>query len=677
MFLPRLRVLVALLLISLPLLAQPQLPPPPPANPKLVQHKNWFVPAKVWDVQVDEALSKYRPKGLTYRAYSAVGYNLANTIAIVGPEPKKEIVIIDTLGDVESVGEALKEFRKMKIFPEGRLPIRTIIYTHNHIDHIGGVKRYLAEAKLKACDEEQSSKSGSDQPLDADARDCVSVIGQEQIVQGVNATATIVGSIINPRSGYMYGGFIPESWRVTNGIGLAVLEGTSDFVMPSRTFTNSMQLKAASVNMELIYVPSETNDELAVFIPDAKNGGTGKGGLLQSAEVIQGPSYPNLYSLRGTSYRSPATWYRSVDKLRKYDSWCMLPSHGTPLCGAENIQKLLLHFRDAIQYTHDQAVRMMVKGYTMDQLPEHIPMPQYLIDDLSSIKTAKGNDVTNPQDYLTFFYGSVPQSVRELYFGYLGWYQADPVGLAPTPPQPYATKVVEMMGGPAKVLDEAGKAFDRKEYQWSAELATLLVTRDPQDMLAREAKAKAFVELAIPQTNPNWRSFYLTASNELRNIFPRADTTAVGGGLTSPGIVEALPYELWVGQWSLRLKAEDTIANNVHQSMGFFFQPAAKNQTTEGYVLRVRRGVAELIATGPDRKEVAAVSDFYIEMDKATESKLIYADVAGKDYNFDKVLPELMAIGTIKVHGAKPEQVTAFFNLFDRLPATMQPLAVR
>jgi alkyl sulfatase BDS1-like metallo-beta-lactamase superfamily hydrolase len=100
----------------------------------------------------------------------------------------------------------------------------------------------------------------------------------------------------------------------------------------------------------------------------------------------------------------------------------MLPSHGTPLCGAQNIQKLLLHFRDAIQYTHDQSVRLMNQGYTMEQLPERIPMPQYLIDDLATIETAKGNTVTDPRDYLRFFYGSVPQAVRELYFGYLGWF---------------------------------------------------------------------------------------------------------------------------------------------------------------------------------------------------------------------------------------------------------------
>ena len=41
--------------------------------------------------------------------------------------------------------------------------------------------------------------------------------------------------------------------------------------MPSRTFTNWMTLKAAGVEMKLIYVPSETNDELSGFVPDKRN----------------------------------------------------------------------------------------------------------------------------------------------------------------------------------------------------------------------------------------------------------------------------------------------------------------------------------------------------------------------------------------------------------------------
>jgi alkyl sulfatase BDS1-like metallo-beta-lactamase superfamily hydrolase len=233
------------------------------------------------------------------------------------------------------------------------------------------------------------------------------------------------------------------------------------------------------------------------------------------------------------------------------------------------------------------------------------------------------------------------------------------------------------MGGRDKVLGEANAAFARKEYQWSAEMASLLVTTNPQDAAAREAKAKAFVELAVPQTNPNWRNWYLVAANELRGIFPKADTPAVGGGLTSPGIVDALPYETWVSQWSLRLKAEETIRDNVHRSLGFYFAPVASNQQSEGYVLKVRRGVAELIATGTSRNAVSAVSPLFIEMDKATESALIYADVAGKDRPFDRVLAGLMAKGAIKVNGGTPAQVVEFFALFDRALQTLPPLSAR
>jgi alkyl sulfatase BDS1-like metallo-beta-lactamase superfamily hydrolase len=668
-----LRFLVALLLAP-SLLAQPA-PFAPPANPLLVNHKNWFIPAQVWDIQKDPSLAKYRPKNLTYTAYSAVGFSLANTIAIIGPT--KEIVIIDTLETKENVAEAIKAFRAAKIFPEGPLPIRAIIYTHNHIDHIGGVKGYLEESKLRPCAQESASGAVSDAPLNADALDCVTLIGQENIVSGVNNTATVIGTMINARSAYMYGGFIPESWRITNGIGYEIKNGTSDFVLPSRTFADSMQLKAAGVNMEVFYVPSETNDELSVFIPDAQNGGSGKAGLLQSAEVIQGPSFPNLYSLRGTSYRSPATWYHSVDRLRTYDSWCMLPSHGTPLCGAPNIQKLLLHFRDAIQYTHDQSVRLMNHGYTMDQLPERIPMPQYLIEDLSTIETAKGNNVTDPRDYLRFFYGSVPQSVRELYFGYLGWYQADPVALAPTPPQPYAERMVGLIGR-EKLFANANEAMTKGEYQWAAELASMLVTANPKDQAARDIKAAAFMKLAEPQTNPNWRSWYLTSANELRNIFPRENTPAFSGGLTAPGIVDAMPYDDWVSQWSLRLKAEETIAGNMHRSLGLYFvPPAGSNQAAQGYAIRVRRGVAEIISTGTDRAALAAASKLYIEMDKAAQSALVYADIAGTGYKFPQTLTDLMTAGRIKVNGGTDAEVSSFFQLFDRPPVTQPVLSAR
>lgn len=669
--------MLVLSLLAIPLFAQQE----PPVNDKLQHHSNYF-PKTIYNVRNDAYSSAYWAPGVKYSAYVAVGYDLANTLAIVGPTG--DIVIIDTLGSQPAADEAIAAFRAAKIFPPlpQKLPIRAIIYTHNHIDHIGGVQSFVNAASRPACQPESTSSTGSDAPLFADT-DCVALIGQQQIVQGVNNTATVIGRMINYRSVYMYGTFLnppltgTKSWVINDGIGPEERVGTSTWIAPSRTFTNAMTVTAAGVRMQLVYVPSETNDELAVFVPDASNSGTGNGGLLFSAEVIQGPSFPNLYSLRGTSYRNPATWFRSVDTLRGYNSWCMLPSHGTPVCGQQNIQTLLTNFRDAIQYTHDQSIRYMNLGYTSAELPQTIPaLPPYLIRNLQSIQTARGNDTTNPEDYLTAFYGSVPQSLHELYFGYLGWFQGDPVALAPTPPTAYAARLVQMMGGRDQVLDAAKLAASSGDNQWSAELATLLVTRDPKDQSARDVKANAYMQLAGGKdlTNPNWRNWYITAAFELMNKTP---TSSFSGGLTSPGIVKALPIADWVNQWTIRLKAADTIANNTNTTLGIWFVPSATTEKPSGYLMTIRMGICQ-ISELSDINQVRAAQNG-IQLTRAAANQLIDADVANAPTQFAQTLTNLMTSSPaqIPVLAGTPAGVSAFFANFDTAPTKYPPIAGR
>ena len=503
------------------------------------------------------------------------------------------------------------------------------------------------------------------------------VIGQANIVDAVINTGTIVGTIINQRSAYMYGFYLLPDGIINDGIGPKVNAGTSGFYQPSRTFTNQLRVKAGGLWMELVYVPSETNDELAVFIPDKLNRAEGnasatdennwKGpGLLLSAEVIQGPSFPNLYSLRGTSYRSPAAWFRSVDKLRTYDAWCMLPSHGTPLCGRDNIQTVLRNFRDAVQYTHDQTVRHLNKGVTIEELPQHVVMPQYLIEDLSTVQTAKPPEITDPRDYLTFFYGSVPQAVREIYFGYLGWFEGDPVALDPLPPAEGAARMVALMGGASRVTSEANASLKKgtmKDVQWAAELATLVLRADSANAEAKKIKALAYRQLAPPQTNPNWRNWYLSSERELAGLIPKV---AIPGGLTSREIVVNLPYSAWVNQWTMRLKAEDTIARDVRRSLGIRITDA-----NEGYQLRIRKAVCELIETDP------GAADLVLTMSSAAIKQLIMADRANHPADFLATLTKLIDDGTIQTRGGGAKEARAFFEHFDHAPDRAIPLSLR
>ena len=619
--------LVILALLAVPVAAAEK-PPLIPANELLLGHSNFFRPPEVWDLQ-ETPVCRERLAPLAYKAYSAVGFNLANTIVLVGPD--NGLVVVDTLGSEGTAKAALEAIRRkgaIKTDPDGKLPIKAVIYTHNHIDHTAGVDGVLALADRPACPAENPKDAGQDGTY-IGRQDCVEVISQKQVVDSVVNTGTVVGQMINPRSSYMYGNWIGVN-RINDGIGPEVLEGTAGFRMPSRTFTDELLFSAAGINMKLIYVPSETDDEIAAFLPDGMNltypsrgsapasasseAGWGGPGMLLSAEVLQGPSFPNLYSLRGTSYRNPAQWFRSVDTLRELDSWSMVPAHGVPLCGAEDIRILLRNFRDAVQFTHDQALRRINQGHTPDELAAEIHMPEYLIDDLGRMKKPKPD--VRMEDYLTAFYGSVPQAVREIYFGYLGWFAADPVALRPTPPRELSRKTVQMMNGPQKVVATAAAALAegrkllaagqvdkaQEAFQWAAELTTEVIRAEDvphnaptvaicKDLTpkfdastpwiqcksaggtpppnppanctgstsycrAREVKAAAFVAMSQAVTNPNWRNWYISSAQELCGLFQ--GVPPVVGGLTSADIVTALPPAAWVNSWTSRLKAEKT-----------------------------------------------------------------------------------------------------------------------
>jgi alkyl sulfatase BDS1-like metallo-beta-lactamase superfamily hydrolase len=621
------RSIAILTLLAAPVAAAEK-PPRIPANELLLGHSNFFRPAEVWDLQ-ETPVCKERLAPLAYKAYSAVGFNLANTIVLVGPD--HGLVVVDTLGSDETARIALQAIRlkgAIKADANGKLPIKAIVYTHNHIDHTAGVDGVLELADRPACAAENTNDAGQDGTY-IGRQDCVEIISQKQVVDSVINTGTVVGQMINPRSSYMYGTWIGAN-RINDGIGPEVLEGNASFRMPSRTFTNELLFSAAGINMKLIYVPSETDDEIVAFLPDGMNltypgtgsaprdasshDGWGGPGMLLSAEVLQGPSFPNLYSLRGTSYRNPAQWFQSVDLLRKLDSWSMVPAHGVPLCGAEDIRVLLRNFRDAVQFTHDQALRRINQGHTPDELAAEIHMPEYLIHDLGRMKQPKPD--VRMEDYLTAFYGSVPQAVREIYFGYLGWFNADPVALRPTPPRELSRRTVEMMSGSRNVVDKAaaslaagekllaaGKTDQAHEaLQWAAELTTEVIraedgprngptvticnsltpnfdastpwaqckpatgTRPPTPPAtcagsasycrAREVKAAAFVAMSQIVTNPNWRNWYISSAQELCGLFQ--GVPPVLGGLTAADIVTALPPSAWVNSWTSRLKAEKT-----------------------------------------------------------------------------------------------------------------------
>jgi alkyl sulfatase BDS1-like metallo-beta-lactamase superfamily hydrolase len=427
------------------------------------------------------------------------------------------------------------------------------------------------------------------------------------------------------RTVYNFGTILSGAEIEGMNIGTAALPrigGEATFLAPTRTFSDALDLTIAGVAMKLVHVPSEASDEIAVFLPQS--------GILLSAEVIPAQTFPVLDTLRGERFRDPVDWYESIDRLRRFKAAAMVPAHGLPVIGAENVEQVLLNYRDAIQYVHDQTVRHMNKGLTPDQLVDVIRLPPHL-------------EKFTP--WMSEFFGTVRQAVRGIYRGYLGWYEGDPVTLAPLARVESARREINLMGGRDNVLAAASKAFEDGDPQWAAELATLLIRIDRDDMPARRLKAKAFRQLGYAEINAIWRCWYLSAARELdvEGFDPMTIQTGIVRSLSSADQVASLPARIFVESFRTRLKAEDTL--DVTMTVGFRFPDIG-----EAYGVAIRRGVAEFVDHLPEKP------DLTLALDKTVLDRIRLGSLTMRD---------AILRGTVKWSGGSPPEIARFFGYFE------------
>lgn len=542
------------------------------------------------------------------RTYLAYGWDITSPMMVVGDDG---IIIIDPPMAMEAGRETLEAFRRVT-----DKPVRAIVYTHNHIDHVAGVKAFTTEEDVA---------SGK-----------VEIYAHETLIQGVINWASTVGPIEGRRTSYTAAAFLPKGpdGSVHDALGPTARGGDVTFIPPSKTFSDELDLTVAGVKMHLRYLPSETEDEIVAWFPDDK--------LLNSAEVMQGENFPNVYTIRGTKYRDPVQWFKSIDVMREFPTEYLVPTHGRPIVGYDNVQNMLTAYRDAIQFVHDQTIRYMNRGYTPEQLVEVVKLPPHLAD----------------HPWLNEDYGTVKHMVRNIYGGYLGWFQGDPWALDPLPYMARAKRYVEMMGGRDDVVKAAKKAIEDKEYTWAAEILTHVIRISHDDMEARELKAEAYRQWAYTLTNVNWRNWSLTAAAELEG---NVDMTK-GFAFTSSDVIRAFTTDKLLEMITTRIDPEKSM--DVNLTMGFKFE-----DTNERYALEIRRGVVQFHSKLPEKV------DFIMVSNRAYLNRMLIGDIPisgemktaieGGDPAPMVAIMAAIDSGEIRIEGGSKTDVQNFFSYFD------------
>ncbi|WP_417465385.1 alkyl sulfatase dimerization domain-containing protein [Kordiimonas sp.] len=534
--------------------------------------------------------------------YTNIGGGIPNTVVIEG---NSGLIIVDTTLKLEDGQKTLAMIRERT-----DKPVKAVIYTHHHNDHVGGASAFVS-------------------PEDA-ASGAVPVIAAENFVREMQDENAVTIQIMGMRALYMYGTLLGNDGDGKDyhvGLGGRIKPGTMGYVEPNTFVDGKREMIIDGIRMELFQTSGEAASHIAVYLPDYD--------VMLSGDEIQGPTFPNLHSLRGTKPRDANKWIDAIDTMRTYSPRAMVPSHGPIVEGEQEVERIFRIYRDAIQWTHDQAVRLINQGYTQEELAEALPeLPEHL-------------SIT---PWTREVYGTVKHSVRNYFTGYISWWDGDPATLNPTPRVERAKRMIALMGGRDRVFAEAEKAVAAGDPQWASELLTPLIRVDHDDKAARKLKARALKQIGYGTLNTNWRGFYLTGAMELEGD---VDSVAIQNRLRTRFNASAIPSKRLLELLRYKLVPED--AGDKHLIVTFNFP-----DRDETFSLELRNQILA-IHDGPLENANATLT-----LDRTTYDAMIRGETS-----FAKALLS----GDASLDGSKLD-VLSFFGSFD-LETKAIPLVVR
>ncbi len=406
---------------------------------------------------------------VTEGVHVAVGFGLANSILIEGSHG---LIIVDTMESALAAKNVKAEFDKIT-----DKPVKAIVYSHSHYDHIMGAKVF----------------AGDDDP---------EIYSHDLTMSLIERAHGPMRQAMLPRNIRQFGITVSREDYLNAGIGpRLILDGRlplSSFLPPTKTVGDGRtELNIAGLNVHLVHAPGETADQIYVWLPEQKT--------LCAADNFY-KAFPNLYAIRGTPYRDPRHWIESLNQMLAEEPEHLIPSHTRPISGKENVRNALTGYRDGIESVLEQTIAGMNLGLSPDQIIEQVKLPEHLQD--------------NP--YLHQFYGTIPWSVRAIFVGNLGWFDGNPTNLFPLSGSKRADRMVKLAGGRDALLDKATDASDQNDFQWAIELLDHLLAIDQNDTAALVLKSKCLRSLAVRQRSANARNYYLTVANELKKAAQRA-----------------------------------------------------------------------------------------------------------------------------------------------------------
>ena len=371
-------------------------------------------------------------------------------------------------------GEGLVVFDTSNLQGSGRVvdavrnwskdPFHSLVYTHGHMDHVGGCGTFLSDAQER----------GHPRPR---------VVGHENIKPRFDRYDATNGYnlAINKRQ---FGSVARRGYDVSTENERFLPPSSAE---PDLTYQERMDLQIGGLDIELVHAKGETDDHTWSYIPEHK-------AICAGDFLIW--AFPNAGNPQKVQ-RFPAEWAAAMRAMADKDVELFLPAHGLPIAGKERIKGVLTDVAEALEFLVQETVARMNEGMRLDDIVHEVKLdPSYL-----------------EKPYMQPTYDEPEFVVRNIWRLYGGWYDGNPAHLKPAKHEDLAKEIALLAGG-ALALAERAQVLKETNPRLACHLAEMAVQAEPENRYAHEVRADVYQYRRGLETSLMAKGIFGTAANE-------------------------------------------------------------------------------------------------------------------------------------------------------------------
>ncbi len=347
--------------------------------------------------------------------------------------------------------------------------VHSIVYTHGHIDHVGGSGAFQADA-------------------DARGYEAADVVGHARVADRFRRYDDTNGFNmgINNRQ---FGGI---SKSVGMDIGGEARFLPADALWPTVEYHQDLALSVGGLDFELHHDRGETDDHTWAWVPKHR--------ALVVGDFVTWV-FPNCGNPQKVQ-RFPREWAQALRKMQAMDADLLLGAHGLPVQGTERVNRVLDDLATALETLVHETVEMMNNNIPLDTIIHSVTLPEDVVS----------------RPWMTPVYDEPEFVVRNIWRLYGGWWDQNPANLKPAPHHQIGTEIAALAGGIAPLLSRAAELSTAGDHRMACNLVEIAVHAEPESVEAHGVRSEIYQARRNAEASLMSKGIFAAAANESRAI---------------------------------------------------------------------------------------------------------------------------------------------------------------